>query len=196
MTQLSQQRIVDAAIKILQRYGLQDLSIRKVANLLHVQPGALYWHFPHKQALLGAVAEHILKTKTPSPDSRSTDSSASPRWDDKCLAVLADLRNKLLAYRDGAELVSAAFSAETCTIPHIDEIATILENHNSAVATSSTTAAYALIIFVLGACVDEQTRSQLAELSDATDKQVDSATQESIFTVGARLFLRGIEASS
>ena len=55
MTQLSRECIIHAAADILQTYGLQDLSIRKVASQLGVQPGALYWHFPNKQALLGAV---------------------------------------------------------------------------------------------------------------------------------------------
>lgn len=194
MTQLSQQRIVDAAVQILQSYGLQDLSIRKVAGLLSVQPGALYWHFPHKQALLGAVAEHILNTSASESSGAATANATEGQWSDRCLAVLNDLRYKLLSYRDGAELVSAAFSAESCTIPHIETLASLLEKQNLATVISSQAAAYALIVFALGACVDEQTRSQLAELSDPTKPTAKYVPNDDVFTAGARVFLRGIAA--
>ncbi|MFY9189709.1 MAG: TetR family transcriptional regulator [Lawsonella sp.] len=194
MTQLSQQRIVDAATEILQRYGLQDLSIRKVATLLEVQPGALYWHFPHKQALLGAVAEHILNSPITAFSESALENQDLPEWQQQCLQILSDLRAKLLHYRDGAELVSAAFSAETCTIPHIDTLAEILQTHSGAHSPSLDTA-HALIVFVLGACVDEQSRTQLTELTETPPEAAATTPQSDIFQLGATLFMRGIEAT-
>jgi TetR/AcrR family tetracycline transcriptional repressor len=58
--QLRRQDVLDGAIAILDEYGLADLTMRRLATSLHVQPGALYWHFPNKQTLLGAIADHIL----------------------------------------------------------------------------------------------------------------------------------------
>ncbi|MDQ6741232.1 MAG: TetR family transcriptional regulator, partial [Actinomycetota bacterium] len=40
---LSRQQIIDTALKILRDYGLADLSMRRLARDLGVQPGALYW---------------------------------------------------------------------------------------------------------------------------------------------------------
>ena len=48
------------AVATLDRYGFADLSMRRLAASLGVQPGALYWHFANKQTLLLAVAEVIL----------------------------------------------------------------------------------------------------------------------------------------
>ncbi|HXD25481.1 MAG TPA: helix-turn-helix domain-containing protein, partial [Propionibacteriaceae bacterium] len=58
--QLHKRDVVDAATALLDSYGIADLTMRRLARELKVSPGALYWHFPNKQALLGAVADRIL----------------------------------------------------------------------------------------------------------------------------------------
>ncbi|MBD4209720.1 TetR family transcriptional regulator, partial [Xanthomonas citri pv. citri] len=49
---LTAQDVVDAAVGILQDFGMGDLSMRRVAAVLGVQASALYWHVPDKQSLL------------------------------------------------------------------------------------------------------------------------------------------------
>ena len=58
--QLTKDIIVDAALTILNEYGLGDLTIRRLTRHLGTAAGAMYWHYPSKQALLGAVADRIL----------------------------------------------------------------------------------------------------------------------------------------
>lgn len=191
MTQLSQQRIIDAALDILQRYGLQDLSIRKVATVLKVQPGALYWHFPHKQALLGAVANYILSTPADDPTTDFWPVDSQPTWVNDCSALLTDLHARLLDFRDGAELVSAAFAAQTCTIPHLATIEELLEQNLPTGTVNRTIAARALIVFTLGATLDEQTRTQLSELAEpSTDNSEDESSP--VFMTGAQLLVAGL----
>ena len=73
--QLRRADVVDGAMAILDEYGLADLTMRRLASSLGVQPGALYWHFPNKQTLLGALADRILAPLdapvTPPPGTRS-----------------------------------------------------------------------------------------------------------------------------
>jgi len=45
---------------LLDELGLPDLTMRRLASTLEVQPSALYWHFPNKQALLASVADQII----------------------------------------------------------------------------------------------------------------------------------------
>ena len=52
--------VVDAALSVLDRVGLPDLSMRRLAEDLGVQPSALYWHVASKQELLAAVSARIL----------------------------------------------------------------------------------------------------------------------------------------
>ena len=49
---LTKRAVVEAAGAILDEFGLADLSMRRVADVLGVQPGALYYHVPNKQSLL------------------------------------------------------------------------------------------------------------------------------------------------
>ena len=89
------QQVVDAALRLLSERGLPDLSMRRVAAALEVQPSALYWHVSSKQHLLGLVADRIL--------------DSCPQLDDVADQLEA-LRRVLLEHRDGAELVASSIA--------------------------------------------------------------------------------------
>ena len=57
---LSREKILDTAYEVLATYGLADLSMRRLAQELHVAPGALYYHVKNKQQLLILLADYIL----------------------------------------------------------------------------------------------------------------------------------------
>ena len=57
---LSRKRIVAGALALISRNGLDDFSTRKLGAALGVEAMALYHHFPSKDAVLDAVAEHLL----------------------------------------------------------------------------------------------------------------------------------------
>lgn len=97
--QLNRKRIVSTAVDILQQYGLADLTMRRLARALDVAPGALYWHFPNKQALLGGIAESILTAVPACPGSAA----------DYC----SFLFDALTSLRDGAEITLAAVASDT-----------------------------------------------------------------------------------
>ncbi|KAB1502526.1 helix-turn-helix transcriptional regulator [Corynebacterium sp. 320] len=59
--QLHRALILETATDILREYGLADLTMRRLARQLGVAPGALYWHFSSKQALLGAIADTLIQ---------------------------------------------------------------------------------------------------------------------------------------
>ena len=81
---LSAERILDAAVLIADREGLEALSMRHLAAELSVTPMALYWHFPGKQQLLDAVAEQVFA------EAEFADASKAP-WTDRYRAVLTSL---------------------------------------------------------------------------------------------------------
>lgn len=57
---LSKPQIIDAAIAILDSEGEAALTFRALAARLATGIGAIYWHVAHKEALLGAAADHIV----------------------------------------------------------------------------------------------------------------------------------------
>jgi len=92
---LTKEAIITTALNILDSYGLPDVSMRRIASSLGVQPSALYWHFSSKQDLLAGIADVILADLPPYSGS---DLTRLPLW-------AARLHALLLNHRDGAELV-------------------------------------------------------------------------------------------
>ena len=96
---LTVETITNTALDILSRYGLGDLSMRRLARELEVQPSALYWHVKDKQSLLVLISKS-LKAEV---DARCPV-TADP------LAATMSLREVLLKYRDGAEILLLGYS--------------------------------------------------------------------------------------
>lgn len=97
--------VVDAALVLLDRVGLPDLSMRRLADELGVQPSALYWHVESKQDLLAAVSARIL---APVTEDASFAATVQPG---EAARVLGErLHDRLLAHRDGAEVVSSSLA--------------------------------------------------------------------------------------
>jgi AcrR family transcriptional regulator len=58
-TRLTRAAVVDRAIALVDKSGLDTLTIRKLATELGVTPMALYWHFRSKDELLDGLAERL-----------------------------------------------------------------------------------------------------------------------------------------
>jgi AcrR family transcriptional regulator len=173
--------VVARALDVLDRYGLADLTMRRLGTELGVQPSALYHHFPNKQALLAAVADEILARgrRDPRPDA----------WDARVELVCAELRDAMLAYRDGAELVATVRSFGLGAATPYDELSAGLADAGldpSLVPTAART----LLHFVFGHVTDEQTHLQ-AGAAGAID---DAPWPDSDFSAGLALVVDGIRA--
>lgn len=117
----SRDDIVDAALRLLDELGLPDLSMRRLADALGVQPSALYWHVASKQELLAAVSERILAPL------RMTDASPGGSIAGSARLLGDRLRERLLTYRDGAEVVSSSLALGLVTSPVHAELARLAE---------------------------------------------------------------------
>ncbi|GAB3391735.1 TetR/AcrR family transcriptional regulator C-terminal domain-containing protein [Humibacter soli] len=109
----SRDDVAEMALRLLDEHGLPDLTMRNLADALGVQPSALYWHFPNKQALLAAVSERILAPVSEISVSGAPTSGApmhAVSVHDRVRELGDTLRACLLTYRDGAELVSSSLA--------------------------------------------------------------------------------------
>ena len=96
--------VIETALRILDEFGLADLSMRRLAGVLEVQPSALYWHVPNKQTLLALVADQIIDRAA------TVDHAVAGDWKAITLAEAIAIRDALLAFRDGAEVVSSTLA--------------------------------------------------------------------------------------
>lgn len=164
--------VVDRAVRVLDDYGLADLSMRRLGTELGVQPSALYHHFANKQTLLAAVADEILaRGLRPLPDAP---------WDEQVRASCHALRDSCLAYRDGAELVATVRAFGLGGRAPYDELVRVLVDGGVGDELAEV-AARTLLLYVLGHATDEQTQRQAGsagaiESDPARDHTADFAT--------------------
>ena len=171
--------VVRAALGVLDAYGLADLSMRRLGSELRVQPSALYHHFPSKQVLLGAVADEVLRRGArPAPDGLS--------WDERVVATCTSLRDAMLAYRDGAELVATARAFGLGARSPYDELVAALLDGGLDPELAGV-AARTLLHFVLGHATDEQTHLQ----AGSAGAIADGPREGSDFLVGLTMVVDG-----
>lgn len=165
--------ILSASLGILDDYGLADLSMRRIAATLGSAPAALYWHFANKQSLLAALAAEVLgDLHGPSEVTHST-----------LTAWCFDLRDRLLAHRDGAELVSSVLAMRLLEVSPADLLADSLRAAGFPDDTAGAAAA-TVVHFVLGHTLDRQGYLQSEELGVAGPPGLDP---EAAFVYGVEL---------
>lgn len=170
----TRQDVVERAIEVLDAHGLADLSMRRLGAELGVRPSALYHHFANKQQLLAAVADELL-ARGPRP-------ATSGEWTARVESVCHGLRDAMLAYRDGAELVATVHAFGLGARAPYDALVRDL----------SPLAARTLLHFVFGHVVDEQTHLQAGSFG-----AIDDAPRESSdFALGLAIVLAGIRAQA
>jgi AcrR family transcriptional regulator len=80
---LTRDRIVDEAVKILDRHGAVGLTMRRLAEGLNVTATALYWHVKVKEDVLDLALDHIfgeVPLSGPTPDWRDDVRQLMHNW--------------------------------------------------------------------------------------------------------------------
>ena len=205
-TRHSRDDVLTAALQLLDRHGLGDLTMRRLGATLDVQPSALYWHFANKQTLLAAVADRIVSPGSrdaprlppdglpASPAGREDAPPNEPGWTCGIRVEAETLRDSLLAYRDGAEVVSGTLAlglgdrlAERRLVDAVRSAG--FDDHTSA------TAASVLLHFILGHVSHEQQRLQadsLGALGDSPDPSQPPIRGDDAFHFGITLLVGGL----
>ncbi|MFE4467596.1 TetR/AcrR family transcriptional regulator C-terminal domain-containing protein [Leifsonia sp. NPDC056824] len=184
----SRDDVAETALRILDDYGLPDLTMRRLAAALDVQPSALYWHFPNKQTLLAELADRIV--------GRAAVTSPDGAWPDRVRAESAALRDALLAYRDGAEVVASTAALGLGAAPAQQRLEAAVRSGGFDAETAGR-AATALLHFVLGHVSHEQQRMQFDSIGvlatgEAADP-LDEGDSAAAFAFGVGLLVGGLQ---
>lgn len=171
--------VVEHALGVLDTYGLADLTMRRLGAELGVQPSALYHHVANKQSLLAAVADEIL--------ARGPHGPRPEAWDDRAVVVCTELREAMLAYRDGAEVVATTHAFGLGAAAPREELEAACREAGLDPALAGT-AARTLLHFVFGHVGDEQTHLQAGSAGAIED----GPRAESDFDAGLGIVLDGI----
>ncbi|MGO1769647.1 MAG: TetR family transcriptional regulator [Microbacterium sp.] len=168
-------RLVGAALDLLDRFGLASLSMRTLAQELGIRPSALYWHVENKQTLLAAVADRIV-----------AEAGAGESVAETAVA----LREALLAHRDGAEVV---LSTAALGLGARGVTQRLQEALTRAGAADPATGATVMSQFVLGHASLVQQRLQAAELGEYEADPTSVARElAEDFDTGVAALVRGL----
>ncbi|MFJ9246726.1 TetR/AcrR family transcriptional regulator C-terminal domain-containing protein [Streptomyces sp. NPDC101776] len=96
--------LVTAALRIVDEGGLDALTMRRLADANKLQLPAIYRVFSNKQALLDEMAEAILATALPD--------TPENHWEAEVPLLARQLRQALLAQREGARIVGGSYAAK------------------------------------------------------------------------------------
>jgi len=201
---LTRGQIEDAAMDILRSYGLADLSMRRLARDLGVQPGALYWHVKNKQDLLVVLAGKILDgvgadaAKRSDEEAKRADAAEDDGSWDAVRWLAGEIRAALLEVRDGADVVSLAQAMAPDTLPAVGFLRSLLEQGGLS-ARHAGWGARTLTYYILGSVAEEQTQADLAAAgllpAGAGQENDDEAFLFGVDTVLAGLRSRQAEAT-
>ncbi len=171
--------VARTALALLDEVGLADLSMRRIAARLDVQPSALYWHFASKQELLAELADRI--------------TAGIPRSGSDVLTTARGIRDALFAYRDGAELALSTYALRLGSSHAQSALETALRD---AGAVDPADRAAAILHFVLGHATLVQQRMHADSYGAVRDDgEIDvTAGLDRVFDLGVSAIAAGLSA--
>jgi len=156
-----QQRIISAALELLNEVGLEELSLRKLAGKLNMKAPALYWHFENKRVLMDYMAEEILHEKFPDMPEPGDGQS----WQEWFVSVIKDVRAALLTYRDGGLVAAGVNPQRAKTYARLGaHLLTVLCTHYGMDFSEAGTLVPTTLLYTYGSVIEEQNSPSLEDL--------------------------------
>jgi AcrR family transcriptional regulator len=116
---LTREKIVEAALVLLERDGLQGLSMRRLAQELGSGAASLYWHVGDKEELLSLLLDRIVgETPVPDPDPEN--------WQGTVKELARAVRKHLSQRRDAAQLSLGRVPAGPNSLPVLERNLAVL----------------------------------------------------------------------
>jgi TetR/AcrR family tetracycline transcriptional repressor len=174
---LSRATIVEAAYVMLCEHGLAGLSMRRLAQDLGVQAGALYYHVASKQDLLAAVAERILSDSAPAIS--ATDPGQKAR----------DIREALLPVRDSADVISFAQAFRPDSLVPLRELEQLFSKQFP--KQQARWASQTLVHYILGFVAEEQNHAELVR-AEILGHELGHEESRDAFGFGVDAIIQGL----
>jgi AcrR family transcriptional regulator len=197
---LSRERVLLAALALLDREGLEALSMRRLGVELGVEAMSLYRYVPSKAALLDGVHETIL-AEMPAPR-RHKD------WIESLRGMARAFRRVLLAHPRATPIFATRPAVTHASLRHVEAALALLRDAGLG-ARDSVSAFQVLVTFIVGHVLAEVGPSVSGE---AAEPKYDSLSENEFphltavladlgdhdaaaeFEVGLDLFLTGLRA--
>ncbi|MFB9510181.1 TetR/AcrR family transcriptional regulator C-terminal domain-containing protein [Streptomyces aurantiacus] len=153
---LDRARTVQTALDLLNESGLDALTMRRLADAMGVQAGALYRYFATKQDLLTAMAERMVGSVVDAVDAvDAAGPTGDGDWSARVARLARALRTALLAHRDGARVFAGTHSTGPNTLGFAESLVGVLREAGFGDGEAAR-ALYAVANFTVGHTLEEQ----------------------------------------
>ena len=116
---LTRDAIVDAAFMLLERDGIQGLSMRRLAQELGAGAASLYWHVGDKEELLSLLLDRIVgENEVPEPDPEN--------WQERLVEMARASRRLFSHHRDSARLSMGRIPMGPNSLPVMERTLAVL----------------------------------------------------------------------
>jgi TetR/AcrR family tetracycline transcriptional repressor len=159
---LDRQRVVRVALELLDEVGLDDLSMRRLAERLGVTAASLYWYVRDKSELLDLLAD-ALSAEAP----LDLDVSGLS-WRAQLEAAGRAFRQLARAHRDAARILAGTTPSGPNRLRAIDRLLGVLRGAGFS-PEDTADAAYIFNVYVIGFLLDEALGPQRGFHQEGTD---------------------------
>lgn len=115
---MSRDRILDAAVRLADRDGIESLSMRKLAQQLGVDPMSLYNHVRDKEDLLDGIVDVVVSEIEPA--------AAGPDWRSSLRGTILAARRTMLRHRWAAHVIESRPDPSPSTLRHMERVLDII----------------------------------------------------------------------
>ena len=117
---LSKERVLDAAIAVADRGGVESITMRRVAQELGVEAMSLYHHVPNKEAILDGVVDRVFE------EIEMPDLDGAADWRDNLRSRARSTREVLSRHRWALGLMDSRRNPGPATLRHHDAVLGVL----------------------------------------------------------------------
>jgi TetR/AcrR family tetracycline transcriptional repressor len=202
---IQKEMIIQVALQLLQEQGLEGVTLRKVMKVLNVQAPAIYWRFKEKRELLEAMAETILQEEF---HDLMPYQSGSTSWQSWIVTLFHRLRTIMLAYKDGARIITGARPLRAPTLGMLSEYALrALETEGFALPDAATLV-FTMMHYTFGHVIEEQSAPDARDREEAASQNfreayptisrlltLSSPSPEAIYDAGLQMIIRGFSST-
>ncbi|WP_438434778.1 TetR family transcriptional regulator [Gorillibacterium sp. sgz500922] len=103
--QINEEAIRSAAWELLRTVGIEEFSMRKLADQLNIQAASLYWHFKNKQSIFQALANIVAKEAVEGAELHGD-------WQERLVRFAFSIRAALGKYPCSAQLLLRTYPSE------------------------------------------------------------------------------------
>lgn len=174
---LTRELVIAAALRIVDRDGLDGLTMRTLGRELRVDPMAVYHHLPNKAAVLDGVAEAVMG-EVP------LDAPAGLRWTERLARLARGYRAALRAHPNALPVVATRPDVSPAALAVLDATLGVLLQAGFEPA-AALEALHAASVFVVGHALDESGAGDNAEAAAAQRVMLESGAYPNLAAVAS-----------